>query len=149
MNSLLLLLRKFGFLLRRKQFDNDLEEEMAYHRELAKRRLMSDGTPADDARYAAQRQFGNSSRVKEQSRETIAFQFETAVQDLRYALRQLRNKRGFAITAILVLGLGFCASIAIFSFVDAALLKPLPYPAPARLVEVTESIAMLPRADLS
>src|SRR6185437_16194444 len=82
-------------------------------------------------------------------RETIAFQFETAAQDVRYAVRQLRNKPGFALTAILVLGLGLCASIAIFAFVDAALLKPLPYQNPARLVEVTESIAMLPRADLS
>ncbi|HKW76465.1 MAG TPA: ABC transporter permease, partial [Terriglobales bacterium] len=149
MNSLHLLLRKLGFLLRRHRFNNDLEEEMAYHRELAQRRLVSDGMATEDARYAAQRQFGNSTRLKEQSRETIAFQFETVVQDFRYALRQLRNKPGFALTAILVLGLGLCASIAIFAFVDAALLKPLPYQDPHRLVEVTESIAMLPRADLS
>ncbi len=149
MSSVLHLLRKLGFLFRRNQYSNELEEEMAHHRELAQRRLVSEGMTAEEARYAAQRQFGNSLRMKEQSRETVTFQLETAFQDLRYALRQLRNKPGFAATAILVLGLGICASVAIFAFVDAALLKPLPYPDPARLVEVTESIPMLPRADLS
>jgi predicted permease len=149
MNSLLLLLRKIALLFRRQRFSNELEEEMAYHRELAQRQLLRDGMTAEEAGYAAQRQLGNFTRIQEQSRETIAFHFETAIQDLRYALRQLRNKPGFTITAILVLGLGLCASIAIFAFVDAALLKPLPYPDPARLVEVTESIPMLPRADLS
>jgi len=71
------------------------------------------------------------------------------MQDLRYAFRQLRKSPGFACTAILVLTLGICASVAIFGFVDAALIKPLPYANPGRLVEVTESITMLPRADLS
>jgi macrolide transport system ATP-binding/permease protein len=66
-------------------------------------------------------------------------------QDLRYAMRQLRQNLGFACTSILILSLGICASIAIFAFVDAALIKPLPYPNPERLVEVTESAAMFPR----
>jgi predicted permease len=70
-------------------------------------------------------------------------------QDLRYALRQLRKSPGFAFTAILVLSLGICASVSIFSFVDAALIKPLPYANPNRLVDVTESVAMIPRANLS
>ncbi len=51
-------------------------------------------------------------------------------QDLRYALRQLRKNPGFACTAILVLTLGMCASVSIFGFVDAALIKPLPYANP-------------------
>ncbi len=71
------------------------------------------------------------------------------LQDLRYALRQLRKSPGFAFTAILVLTLGISASVAIFGFVDAALIKPLPYADPNRLVEVTESITMIPRANLS
>ena len=73
----------------------------------------------------------------------------TFIQDLRYTLRQLHKSPGFAGTAILILAMGMCASIAIFGFVDAALIKPLPYPNPARLVEVTESVAMIPRANLS
>ncbi len=71
------------------------------------------------------------------------------VQDLRYALRQLRKSPGFACTAILILTLGMCASVSIFGFVDAALIKPLPYANPTRLVEVTESVAIIPRANLS
>jgi len=70
-------------------------------------------------------------------------------QDLRYALRQLRKSPGFASTAILVLTLGTCASVSIFAFVDAALIKPLPYQDPNRLVDVTESVPMIPRANLS
>jgi len=71
------------------------------------------------------------------------------IQDLRYAFRQLRKSPGFACTAILILTLGISASVAIFGFVDAALIKPLPYPNPTRLVDVTESAAMFPRANLS
>ena len=71
------------------------------------------------------------------------------LQDFRYALRQLRKSPGFALTAVLVLTLGMCASVAIFAFVDAALIKPLPYPNPNRLVFVTESVPMIPLANLS
>src|SRR5581483_10583017 len=70
-------------------------------------------------------------------------------QDFRYAFRQLRKNPGFAFTSILVLALGMCASISIFGFVDAALIKPLPYANPDRLVFVTESAPMFPRANIS
>jgi len=71
------------------------------------------------------------------------------IQDIRYALRQLRKSPGFAVTSIMILAMGICASVSIFGFVDAALIKPLPYPNPSRLVDVTESAAMFPRANLS
>jgi predicted permease len=71
------------------------------------------------------------------------------LQDVRYALRQLRNAPGFTATAILILALGMSASLAIFAFVDAALVKPLPYADPNRLVTVTEFTSMFPRANLS
>jgi macrolide transport system ATP-binding/permease protein len=70
-------------------------------------------------------------------------------QDFRYAFRQLRKNPGFACTSVLILALGICSSVAIFGFVDAALIKPLPYPDPSRLVVVTESVAMIPIANLS
>jgi len=69
-------------------------------------------------------------------------------QDIRYALRQVRQSPGFATTSVLTLALGMCASLAIFGFVDAALIRPLPYPNSDRLVVATESVPMMPRANL-
>ncbi len=72
--------------------------------------------------------------LKDHSRDIVAFNLESILQDLRYAVRQLRKNPGFSVTAILVLGLGMAASVAIFAFVDAALIQPLPYENPSRLV---------------
>jgi predicted permease len=81
---------------------------------------------------------------------TASFRVESIVQDLRYTLRQLRKNLGFAFTAVLVLALGISASVALFAFMDAALIKPLPYPDPTRLLDVTESAgALIARANLS
>jgi predicted permease len=71
------------------------------------------------------------------------------LRDFRFAIRQLRAAPGFTCTVILTLALGMCASVSIFAFVDAALVKPLPYRDPARLVGVFESIALFPQSDLS
>src|ERR1700722_20011471 len=74
---------------------------------------------------------------------------ENLEKDLRFALRQLRKNLGFTCTAILVLALGMCACVSICAFVDAALIKPLPYLNPSRLVGVFERIAAFPRTNLS
>ena len=71
------------------------------------------------------------------------------LQDGRFTLRQLRKNPGFTCTAVLTLALGMCASVAIFAFVDAALLRPLPYANPSRLVGVYESVPMFPQSNLS
>jgi macrolide transport system ATP-binding/permease protein len=70
-------------------------------------------------------------------------------QDTRFAIRQLRNNPAFTCTAVALLALGMCASAAIFAFVDATLIKPLPYENPARLAGVFESIKMFPQSNLS
>src|SRR5215475_13726152 len=74
---------------------------------------------------------------------------DTLQRDLRFAFRQLRHAPGFAATAIVVLALGMCASVAIFTFADAVLIKPLPYRDPNRLVGVFETNALFFQSNLS
>jgi macrolide transport system ATP-binding/permease protein len=149
MNTLVRWLRKTALLFRRGDFDHDLEEEMAFHREQAAKEFEAGGTTPEAAHYAAMRQFGNATLLHERSREVVQFRVETVIQDLRFALRQLRRSPGLALTAILVLALGIGASTAIFAFVDAVLIRPLPYTEPNRLVDVDESEAVFPRSNLS
>ncbi|HUN83291.1 MAG TPA: ABC transporter permease [Terracidiphilus sp.] len=142
-------LRKIALLFRRDRFRNELDEEMSFHREQMERELSQGGMSPGAARCEAMRRFGNAARVRERSQETVGFPFETVLQDLRFAMRQLRKSPGFAITAILILALGIASSVAIFAFVDAALIKPLPYENPTRLVQLFESIPLGPRFHLS
>ncbi|MGA8905981.1 MAG: ABC transporter permease, partial [Acidobacteriaceae bacterium] len=141
--------RKVRLLFGREKYAGDLEDEMTFHREQMAKRLESEGMTPEAARYAAMRQFGNTTRMQEQSREVVGFRVETVVQDLRYAVRQLRKSPGFGVTAILMLALGIGASTAIFGFVDAALIRPLPYAQPNGLVDVDESAPAFPRSNLS
>jgi predicted permease len=142
--------RKLALLFRRERFRDELSEEMAFHRAERQRELEADGLTAGQARKAAAREFGNAEHLKERSTEAIGFRFETVLQDLRFALRQLRRNPGFAVTATVILALGIAASVAIFAFVDAALIQPLPYRDPSRLVDVTEAIQSYDlRANLS
>lgn len=140
---------KGSMLIRREKFVSELDEEMAFHRAQAERDFIAGGMTAKAARTAAARQFGNTLHLKERSVEIIGFRLETVAQDLRFALRQLRKNPGFALTALLVMAVGIGASVAIFAFVDATLLKPLPYHEPNRIAAVTETIKMMGRANLS
>jgi macrolide transport system ATP-binding/permease protein len=141
--------RKLAALLRRTHFASELEEEMSFHREQVEEELRAKGMNAQEARHAALRQFGNPTRLKERSEEVLGFQLEVVMLDARFALRQLVRKPGFAVTAIAILALGMGASAAIFGFVDAALIKPLPYGQPNGLVDVDEAAATSQRANLS
>jgi macrolide transport system ATP-binding/permease protein len=149
MASIFSFLRKVRLLFERKRFRDELNEEMEFHRAAAEQELMAGGMTTDTARYMAQRQFGNATRLNERSHEIVGFRAETVGQDLRFALRQLRRSPGFTLTAILILALGMGANLAIFAFVDAALLKPLPYLKPNRLVGLFESIAAGPKYCIS
>jgi macrolide transport system ATP-binding/permease protein len=124
MDSLVRFFRKLWILVRREKFDSELEEEMAFHRKHAEEQLQAQGLPPQDAQHAARKQFGSSMRLREQSQDMVSFRFESVLQDFRFAIRQLRKNPGFTATATLMLALGMCASVAIFAFVDAALLKP-------------------------
>lgn len=149
MNALSSLARKLSLLFRRNRFRSELDEEMAFHREQSERELIASGLSPQAAHTAAMRQFGNPSQLREHSHNTISFRAETILQDLRFALRQLRKKPGFALTAIFILAVGIGISLAIFSFVDAVLIRPLPFAQPNRIVFVTETAVGFPRANLS
>jgi predicted permease len=142
-------LRKLRLLFRRGLFSSELSEEMIFHRDQAEQEFRAAGMSPSAARLAAMRQFGNTTRLTDTSHEVVGFKVETIFQDLRFALRQLRRNLGFAFTAILILALGIGATVAIFAFVDAALIKPLPYPNPNRLVAVNASTAQSPQSLLS
>jgi predicted permease len=149
MNAVSRFLKRLYLLSTRKRFRGELDEEMAFHREQVAKEFVAGGMTPEAARYAAMRRFGNATQARERSHEMVQFKLETVAQDLRFALRQLRKNPGFALTAIVILALGIGASVAIFAFVDAALIKPLPYDRPSQLVSLDESSAAFPRSNLS
>jgi macrolide transport system ATP-binding/permease protein len=149
MDAIARFFKKAGMLLRRERFNNELDEEMLFHPEQKERELRETGVAPEAAHHEAMREFGNTTRLKEQSYEVVGFRFETVWQDLHFALRQLRRSPGFTLTAVLMLALGIGASVAIFAFVDAALIKPLPYQDPTRLMDVAERGKLWPRSNLS
>jgi predicted permease len=106
-------------------------------------------SPAEARRHALIR-MGGIVQTREAYRDRRTYPVvEHFVQDARFAIRQLAKAPGFAVTAMLMLALGIGASVAIFAFVDAAILRPLPYPDPSALVDVAERTAQIPRSNLS
>jgi macrolide transport system ATP-binding/permease protein len=143
-------MRRIAGMMSNEQREREFASELEGHLQMHIDDNLRSGMNPEDARRDAIMKLGGLETTRQAYRErgTAPF-FETILQDLRFALRQLHKNPGFTITAVLMLMLGIAASVAIFAFVDAALLKPLPYPNPNRLVDVTESSAMAPHANLS
>jgi macrolide transport system ATP-binding/permease protein len=136
----------FGKHRREREMQDEIESHIAMHVADNVRTGMTD----EEAQRDAVLKLGGIESLREAYRErnTVPF-LEHLTLDIRFAFRQLRNNPGFAATAVLILALAICASVAIFAFVDAALIRPLPYPRPTRLVAVTESNPQFARANLS
>jgi len=137
-------------MVRRKRSTDDFAEEIQSHLELETEALKRAGLSEEAARQKAKSEFGSVSVARERfNLRGRAVWLENLVRDGRFAVRQLLKNPGFTATAVLVMALGIGTSVAIFAFVDAALIKPLPYESPSRLVNLFESNLTGPRFHLS
>ncbi len=127
-------------LVRRHRLEQELEDEVLAHLELAERDALAQGLSPEEARRIARQRFGGVEQMKEEHRDRRGIPWlDHLVRDLRFGLRAISRAPAFAAVVIGVLALGIGANVAMFSVVDAVLLKPLPFPAPERLVRVWEA----------
>src|SRR5262245_11627300 len=127
-------------LLRRTQAERELDEELRYHIERQTEQNIRCGMNQEEARTAGRKAFCGREQAKERSRDARGVRWlEDIWQDLQYGARMLLKHPGFALTAVITLALGIGANTAIFSVVNAVLLRPLPYPEADRLVFIYNS----------
>lgn len=137
MDWIRILLSRCSTLFRAKKLDDELDEELRAHIDLAVDENMKHGMSAEEARTMALRSFGGVTQFKEayRLRRGLPF-FEAAANDFRYSLRQLRRAPGFTFTAVLTLALGLGTSSAIFCLMDGLWLHPMHVPHPGQIVRV-------------
>ena len=132
------LLRRLKYFFRRAEYERDLDDEMAHHLAMLKE--------DKNLGAAAKKQFGNATSLKEESRSMWTFGFlEQLAQDIRYALRAMAANPLFTATAALSLALGIGANTAIYSFMDAILMRSLPVAHPEQLTIVDWHAPRRPR----
>ena len=122
-----------------KKRDADLERELRSDLELEEEEQREGGMSGEEARYAALRALGNPTLIREQTRAVWSWNWvESLGRDFGFSLRTLRRTPGFTVIAILVMGLGIGANVALFTVVRNVLLKPLPFQDPNRLAMLYE-----------
>src|SRR5581483_6504638 len=127
-------------LLRGRRMDEQLDKELRFHLDQQIADLIGRGVAPDEARRQAQLAFGGPTQVAEDCREARGTRWLLdMVQDLRFGLRSLLNKPGFAIASVATLALGIGANITVFSIVYGVVFRPLPYPHPHEIVQLIES----------
>ena len=134
------LLMQCNMLLRRDQAGEQLHDELQFHLDQHIAENISRGMSPVEARSAALRSFGNPATLRDQVRDTWSWQgLELLLSDIRYGLRTLVRTPGFSVLAIVVMGLGIGANVALFTVVHSVLLKPLPFKDQSRLVRLYEA----------
>ena len=125
----------------RRRLEQDLQDELSSHLDMDEQERIQRGESPEEAHYNARRDFGNLLRPAENARESWGTAgIDRLLQDVTYAFRQMQRNPGFAAVAILTLGIGIGATTAIFSIVNAVLIRPLPYKNSDRLVRIVENI---------
>ncbi len=129
--------RRLNMLLHRGRFRRELEEEMRLHLELRRQQQIASGLTPEAAQRSAQRRFGNTTRIKEKSHMARGWDWlETLLQDAGYGLRSMLRTPAITVVALTSLALGIGANTAIFSFLDAVMLRSLPVRDPQQLVKL-------------
>ena len=141
LHGLLAFLNRAAAVARRRRIRQSIDEELDFHLAMRQAREQHAGLATEEARRVARRRFGNRTAIAEETREMWTFpSFESMIRDVRFALRSLRKAPAFAAVIVGTLALAIGANTAIFSLVDAILVRGLPYPEAERLVVLVGNV---------